>query len=251
VSALVARDLSVSLGAREVLTGIDFAAAPGEVTGIIGPNGAGKSTLVKALLGLVPSRGEVLVEGQPLESLPRLSRAKTLSYLPQGAEVHWPLTGRALASLGRYPFAGRASDAAAVECALKDVDAVHLAGRNVFELSAGEKARVLLARALAVEALILLADEPVAALDPEHQLRVMGLLSRLAGRGRAVVVVLHDLNLACRFCRRLYLIHKGRVADSGPPEKVLTAANLKRVYRIRAHVGGRGSKKFVIPLAAL
>lgn len=252
MSGLIAKGLRVRLGGREVLGGVDFSARPGEITGLAGPNGAGKSTLLKAILGLTPSDGEAFCFGRALDRMSRKERARTVSYLPQIPEVHWPMTARAVVSLGRYPygrpFQGKtADDEAAITRALRAVDGAHLAERSVLELSAGERARVLLARALAVEAKVLLADEPVAALDPAHQLKVMQVLKRLAADGLAVAVVLHDLTLASRFCDTLTLLNRGRVVDSGKPGAVLDSKNLEKIYKIRAVFGKRGGQRYLVP----
>ncbi len=242
MSALNIHKLDVVLGGKAILRGVEFEARGGEVTGLIGPNGAGKSTLLRALLGLVPGSRDIEVLGDIINPKKDRNLAKKIAYLPQLNEVHWPMTARAIISLGRYPHGGffetlTTQDEAAIDRALKAVDGVHLADRNVLSLSAGERARILLARALAVEAPIFLADEPVASLDPEHQLRVMQVLKNLATQGRAVVIVLHDLTLAARFCDTLTLLDKGRVVASGNAEAVLTTKNLKKVYKITAKRG--------------
>ena len=225
MTAVVTNKLGVSLGGKKVLKAVDFEARPGEITGLIGPNGAGKSTLLRAIVGLVPvEAGEIQIAGIPAGGISRLDKAKAVSYLPQLAEVHWPLTAEALVALGRYPHGKFPTNTNGIIAkSLKAVDAMHLRGREVLSLSAGERARVLLARALAVEAPLLLADEPVASLDPEHQLKVMAVLRALAKDGRAVVIVLHDLTLAARFCDTLFLLNKGRLAGAGTPDKVLSA----------------------------
>ncbi len=248
MSALVLENLSVTLNGSKILRKVNFEARAGELTGLIGPNGAGKSTLLRAAIGLAPYEGTIEVQGRADNT--RQALARNVAYLPQLMEVHWPMTARAIVSLGRYPHGGffetlTKKDERAIDTALKAVDGLKFAGRNVLSLSAGERARILLARALAVEAPILLADEPVASLDPEHQLKVMTVLSGLAARGGAVVIVLHDLTLAARFCDTLALLHRGKVAASGSPEKVLSSRNLKSVYKITA----KRDKNFIVPWA--
>ncbi len=246
MSALVIQNLEVTLNGGKILKRVNFEARAGQVTGLIGPNGAGKSTLLRAAIGLAPYDGTIEILGRADNS--RQALARKVAYLPQLNEVHWPMSARAIVSLGRYPHGGffetlTIKDETAINKALKAVDGLKFADRNVLSLSAGERARILLARALAVEAPILLADEPVASLDPEHQLKVMTVLSGLAEKGGAVVIVLHDLTLAARFCNTLTLLHRGRVAASGSPEKVLSPKNLKSVYKITAKRG----KNFVVP----
>lgn len=259
---LQAQAIDVRLGGRLVLEHVNLALAQGEVLGLIGPNGAGKSTLIKLLAGLIaPDAGRVLIESQgrlaPLGDLDRLHRARSISYFPQAADVHWPVSVEALAALGRLPHRGGGfdpwnpardeRDTQAVDRALAAADVTALRHADVTRLSAGERARALLARALAVEAPILLADEPVAALDPAHQLGLMQLLRRFARAGGGVVVVLHDLNLAARYCDRLILLHQGRVQGDGPPEAVLTLDALRSAFGIVAEFGRRDGAFFVLP----
>ncbi|MCH8862134.1 MAG: ABC transporter ATP-binding protein [Proteobacteria bacterium] len=239
MSAIRVTALSVDLGHRPVLSGIDFEARPGEVVGLIGPNGAGKSTLLRAILGLVDRRaGKITIGGTALESLKPSELAKRIAYLPQSPAIHWPVTVERLVALGRLPHLDAwhrpgADDAAAIGRALEATDTAGLARRNVLTLSGGERARVLLARALAVEAPNLLVDEPVSALDPYHQFQVMDYLKAYARKGQTIVVVLHDLSLASRYTDRLYLIDQGRIAASGPPGTVLSDDNLEAIYKVQ------------------
>ena len=225
---LAAQQLHVSIGGRPILHGVDCTLAPGVLTGVIGPNGAGKTTLLKALMCLLGAdRGRVLIDGRPAAQMTAGERARLLSYLPQGQDVHWPLSVERLVALGRLPHLAPFSrldeaDREAVHRAMAAADVLHLTGRVATELSGGERARVLLARALSVEAPVLIIDEPLAALDPGHQLQTMALLRRLAGEGRLVMVVMHDLGMASRFCDRLLLLSEGRLAADGGSVEVLT-----------------------------
>ncbi len=249
--------LSVPIGRRPVLRDIGFTADGGTLLGLVGPNGAGKSTLGRAIAGLLaPSAGIVAVDGVPLSAMARRDAARLIAYLPQGDAVHWPLAARATVALGRGPYLGRfgtlsPADEAAIERALARADLTSMADRDVQSLSGGERARVLLARALAVEAPILIADEPVGALDPRHALRIMGLLREEAERGALVIAVLHDLALASRFCDRLIMLHEGRLVADGPPHDVLSPPGLARHYRVSGHHGAHESERFVIPWQAL
>ncbi|HZT47033.1 MAG TPA: ABC transporter ATP-binding protein [Hyphomicrobiaceae bacterium] len=235
-----ARGLSLALGARTVLSGLDFLALPGELTAVIGPNGAGKTTLIKALCGLRPAAaGTVLLDGRAMAEWQPRQRARALAYLPQERVVHWALTARRVVALGRLPHqpmgAGESpADAHAIAAALAAMDIGHLADRPVLEMSGGERARVLVARCLAQEPAALLADEPAAGLDPAHQLTLFHHLRDLAQAGRTVVVALHDLSLAARFCHRIVLLRSGRAVAAGTPEEVLTAEHLAAVYGIKA-----------------
>ena len=236
MSRLVVQGLEVDLGGRAALRGAGFEARAGELVGLLGPNGAGKTTLLRALCRLVPIRaGEMVWDGRRIDRMGERERATTLAYLPQGQAVHWPLAVRRLVELGRLPRLGPLAkpgpaDTAAVDAAMAAAGVTDLADRPATGLSGGERARVLLARALAVEAPVLLADEPVAALDPRHALAVMDLLERIASEGRLVVAVMHDLDLAERFCDRIVLLQDGRTAAEGSPQAVLTPERLQAVY---------------------
>lgn len=233
---LEGRQLSVQTDdGRRLLDAVNFRLGAGELTGIIGANGAGKSTLLKCLAGLQAADGELLLDGQPMATLSAAQRARRLAYLAQGHRVHWPLAVHDVVALGRLPHGdGRsAHDAAIVNRMLAATASSALAQRNVLTLSGGERARVMLARALASEPAILLADEPLAALDPAHQLSIMQLLTREAASGLAVAVVLHDLVLAARFCHRLVLLHQGKLIADGPPATVLNDALLAQAFGIR------------------
>ncbi len=246
--------LSVALGRRPVLHGVDATLTGGALVGVIGPNGAGKSTLARAILGLLPaSGGGVTIGDTPVTALPRATIARCIAYLPQGQTLHWPLTVERLVALGRLPYLAPfsrigAEDAAAIERAMALADVTAFRTRIATELSGGERARVLLARALAVEAPALIADEPLAALDPGHQIALMDLLHRQTRAGALVIVVLHDLTMAARHCDRLLLLHEGRLVADGPPADVLTAERLATVYGIEAWMGENDGRPTVVPL---
>lgn len=223
MSAIVFDHVRVLNGNRLALNDVSVALEAGMLTGIIGPNGAGKTTLMRAALGLTRLKsGTVTIHGTPIGAWKRETLARRLAYLPQGGNAVWPMTGYDLVMLGRLPHRaglGRptATDRAAVETALTRAHAAELAGRRLDAMSAGERARVLLARALATGADILLADEPAAFLDPAHQLSLIELLQAEAARGVAVAVSLHDLTLARR-CDRLIVLQSGQVAAFGGAE---------------------------------
>ncbi|MCC7412841.1 MAG: ABC transporter ATP-binding protein [Gammaproteobacteria bacterium] len=225
----------------------------GEVVGLIGPNGSGKTTCLRVLAGLLrPQAGRIELDGRALGSFEPRARARLIGYLPQGAEVHWPLVVRDLVALGRQPHVGPwqrpgAHDRAAIAAALRAAEMDGLADRIVTRLSGGERMLAHIARLLAGEPRIVLADEPVAALDPAHQLRVMALLRAIAGGGGAVLLVLHDLTLAGRFCDRLVLLDAGVVQAAGAPAEVLTRANLARVYGVEVVDGAHAGERFIVP----
>jgi iron complex transport system ATP-binding protein len=237
-AALACENLSLSLDGREVLGGVTAEFRSGEVTGIVGPNGAGKTTLLRACAGILkPSGGTICIQNKPPDEWPRERLARVCAYLPQGGEAGWPMTAWDVAMLGRLPHRSKVSahsaeDIAAAEEALARCDALRFASRRMNNLSAGERALVLMARALATRAKILLADEPAAYLDPAHQLRLMEILRGEAKRGAAVAVTMHDLTLAARHCDRLIVLHEGRVAAAGAPPEALSDEVLARVFAI-------------------
>lgn len=255
---LETHDLQVRLGHRRVLDGIDLMVRPGELLGLIGPNGAGKTTLLRALAGLLPPEsGRIAFDGEELARVPRSRLARQLAYLPQGGAIHWAVSVQTLVAMGRLPHLGpwrgpNPSDRAAAERAMQVTETAHLAERPVTQLSGGERARVLLARALAGEPRLLLADEPVSGLDPYHRLEVMEHLQSLVRKSSSdekagVVVVLHDLTLAGRFCDRLILVDSGRIVADGGAAEVLSPERLAEVYRVTAVHAYEGRQSFVVP----
>ncbi|MDE2163097.1 MAG: ABC transporter ATP-binding protein [Alphaproteobacteria bacterium] len=241
MSAAVAfENVGVRYGGRAALSGVSATLAVGAVTGIVGPNGAGKTTLLRAALGLQPlAGGTIRILNKALPTWPREALARAAAYLPQGGEAKWPMRAADVVLLGRLPHraafaAPRPADFTAVDDALARCDATGFAKRRMDELSAGERARVLLARALATRAPILLADEPAAFLDPAHQIRLMELLREEARRGTAVAVTLHDLPLAAQHCDEIVVLHEGRLAADGVPDAALSDEALARVFGIAA-----------------
>lgn len=253
MSGLHASNISVQYGDVRILEQASLDVEPGQVVGLIGPNGAGKSTLLRAILGFVDIvQGHITLDDEDLRNLTLKDRARKIAYAAQGAPAHWPLTVERTVALGRIPHLSawqdmRDEDHHAVECALQSTDTLHLRERLVTTLSGGERAGVFLARAIAVHAPYLLADEPVAALDPYHQLQVMEILQRLAAEGRGVVVVLHDLSLAMRFCDSLVLLHEGKVLAHGAPKEVLTEEMIAMAYRVDAVASEHGGTAYITP----
>jgi iron complex transport system ATP-binding protein len=238
-TALSFECITVHYGRRCALDDVSYDFAPGRVTGLAGPNGAGKTTLLRTALNLLkPENGQIRLMGRPLGDWSDDARAKTIAYLPQASETEWPMIARRVVALGRMPHRAFARPARAddsiIADALERCDASALADRRMDELSSGECARVLLARALATKAPVLMVDEPAAHLDPAHQLQLMELLRAEAARGTAVIVTLHDLALAARYCDDLVLLKRGRIASSGAPDRALSDAALNDVFGVGA-----------------
>ena len=240
MSILSAEHLSVRLGDKAVLDDVSAAFAPGLVTAVVGPNGAGKSTLLDCLAALrKPDAGQVTLDGRPVRDLPSRERARRIAYLPQNAEIAWAVDGRTFVGLGRTPYVGAwgltAEDRAAVDRAMAVAGVEAFADRVVSTLSGGERARVLIARALAGDPQWLLADEPLGGLDPGHVLDACDLFRRLADdEGRGIVVTLHDLDAAMRVADRVIVLAEGRVLADGAPVEALSPVVLKAAYGVEA-----------------
>jgi iron complex transport system ATP-binding protein len=239
--------LSPSQENRPALKDVTLSLKPGRLTALIGPNGAGKTTLMRLGVGLIaPQSGAVRLNGVDPRAMPAIERARLMGYLPQSRPLAWPLTVRDLIALGRYAFgagAGRLSapDAAAVDQALALCDLEAFADRRTDALSGGELARAHIARALAAQAPILLADEPAAALDPRHAEQTMSAIRRFARSGGAALVSVHDLNLAARYADELALLADGVLLVLGPPKDVLTPQRLAEVFGVDAAIDDDGA----------
>jgi iron complex transport system ATP-binding protein len=243
MSGLVVTGLSVNAGQVPILTDAGFRAPAGAVTGLIGPNGSGKSTLIGAVVGLKPiTAGGVAFDERDLRTMRSADRARILAHVEQAATTAERLTVRDVVALGRIPFqstwqsAPSPADEQAIDAAIDELGISGLAHRLYDSLSGGEQQRVQLARALAQQPHLLLLDEPTSHLDIAAQLRVLGLLRRHADAGRTVLLAIHDLNLAARFCDHLVVLDGGEVVAEGAPAAVLTPALLHTVYGVRASV---------------
>ena len=254
MSALALRGVSVALGARPVLRGVELALAPGELLLLAGRNAAGKTTLLRTAAGLVtPSAGRVEVGGRPLAGLGRRELARRIAFVPQETGVPFPFTAGQLVLLGRTPHLGRLAfesraDVAAAERALDRLGLAALADRSVLELSGGERQLVALARALAQDTPLLLLDEPTAHLDLAHRALVLGCLLDLAREGRAVLAVSHDL-AAAGFANRVALLAEGQILAAGSPAEVLRPELLRVALGVEAEVIETRAGPLVLPLA--
>lgn len=230
MTLLSLKDMGVTRRGRPVLGKVSLDIAAGECVGLIGPNGAGKSTLMEAALGLIAFRGQ-----SDVARLDAAARAQRVAYLPQSREIAWPVDVETLIALGRIPWPGAtgSEDRAAVDTAIKRMRLEPFRKRTATRLSGGEQGRVLIARALAQQTPLLIADEPIAGLDPAQQLSCLGLFRELAAEGRGILASIHDLSLAARFCTRLVLLAEGEILADGAPETVLTDGNLARAFGIR------------------
>ena len=250
--SLAVEALSLTLGGTRVLDEVSVTFARGRVTAVIGSNGAGKSSLLACLASLrLPDAGRVTLDGEPVAALDRRERGRRIGLLPQTADVHWDIDVATLVGLGRFARQGRwgasVADRAAVAKAMALTDVTRFATRGVESLSGGERSRVLLARVLAGEPDWLLADEPLASLDPAHQLDVLATLRVAAIAGAGVVVVLHDLNHAAHVADTLVVLHHGRVAAAGPPADVLTAGVIAATFGIECEVGHTATaRRFIV-----
>jgi len=234
MTLLALSDLSVSLRGRAVLRDISLGIGTGEFVGLIGPNGAGKTTLMRAALGLVPCTGQ-----SSLARLPEAARARHAAWMPQSREIAWPVSVEEVVTLGRMPHRGTGrrpgpGDRARVDEAITWMELEDLRHRAATRLSGGEQARVLIARALAQDAPLLMADEPIAGLDPAHQIATMQTFAALARQGKSALVSLHDIGMAARHCTRIVMLAEGRLVAEGPPGEVLSPARLAQVFGITA-----------------
>ncbi len=242
MSPLEARGLGYRVAGKPLVHEAGFALEPGTLTMLIGPNGAGKTTLLRLLAGLLaPDTGESLTDGEHIAGMAHGERARRIAYLPQARPLVWPQPVRDIVALGRFAHGGAPgrlspTDSKAVARAMAACDLAGMEERSADTLSGGELSRVHLARALAGETPVLLADEPVAALDPRYQHQALRLFAAVAAQGRCVLAVVHDLALAARYANRLLWMKEGWIIADGPPTQTVTAERLRSVFGIEAHL---------------
>ena len=236
------QSLSVTLGENTILKDASFSIDSGEFVGIIGPNGSGKTTLLKALRGLYPtSGGEVLWDGKSISSLSDKEIAHHVAYMQQSVNVSFDYEAIDIVMTARYPYLKwweqeGPEDKVIVEQAMKEVGVYHLRNRSVQSLSGGERQRVFLAKALAQQTEVLLLDEPTAALDLVYADDIFYEGRRLCDEGKTILIVVHDLELAAKYCTKLVLVSDGHIIDVGTPREVLTADNLRAAFHLSAAV---------------
>ena len=244
MTELIAENLTITVRDAVLVSDASLSVRPGELVVLLGPNGAGKTSLLRACLGLTrPASGRATLSGQDTTQLRPMERARSLAYLPQIRQLAWPNIVRDVGALGRFSHGAalghlRGADAEAVDRAIQACDLAHLAERQADTLSGGELVRMHCARVFATEAPLLVADEPIAALDPRHQFRILDLIADYVEQGGGALVVLHDIGLAARYASRLIWMNRGRIVADGPPEETLTQERIKDIYNVRARVDG-------------
>ena len=240
--------LSVAYTGTPILRGLNAQVHGGEFIGLVGPNGSGKSCLLKTIVGILnPRGGSVHVDDRNVHNLGAKLRAQSLSYLAQDRDAHWPLPVRGLIALGRAPYRGHLGrlspqDKLAIDNAVRAAYCTDLQDRRFDQLSGGEKMRVHLARALAVDAPLLIADEPTTALDPYYQISLMNTLSAQAQSGKTIITSLHDLSLAKQFCSRIWVLHEGALIRDSSPKNALGKDVLAQVFKV-----SKTNRGWVIP----
>ncbi|MEL6257502.1 MAG: ABC transporter ATP-binding protein [Pseudomonadota bacterium] len=246
MAELIAKKLSIASADKPLVHEADLQLRSGELAVLLGPNGAGKTSLIRGLLGLASlSGGNVQLDGVDVGDLTATQRARSVSYLPQSRPMAWPNRVRDIVALGRFSHGAalgrlKGRDAEAVDDALAACGLSTLADRRTNTLSGGELARVHCARAFATQAALLIADEPVAAVDPRHQFQILDLISAYVRQGGGALVVLHDLNLAARYATRLIWMKDSRIVADGKPNETLTASRIRSIYGVQARVDGGG-----------
>ena len=242
MSIIHTSDLHVVIEKKPILTDIHANIEKGDFIGLIGPNGSGKSTLLRTLAGLQKiTKGSIKIAGKELNSYRTKKRATLMSYVPQETKVDFHLKAREIVLMGRHVHTSRfvmetKEDIRCANLALQETNSLHLAEQSILNLSGGQRQLIFLAKALAQETSIILLDEPISALDIHFQLHILELLQRRKNQGVTIIAVLHDLNLAARYCNKLMLIKDGQIMQFGNPEHVLTNKLLKHAYHVNTHI---------------
>ncbi len=242
MSEICLKNISLTVGEARLLKGVTSSFTAGELVALVGPNGAGKTSLLKCALGHLPlTSGSVTIDGADASALSPVERARQIAYLPQQRPLAWPVRVKDVVALGRYAYGAsvtklRGADAEAVAKAIADCDLSGFTERRMDSLSGGEVARAHCARAFAANAPLILADEPVAALDPSHQHKIMSFIRRHVDSGGGAVAVLHDISLAARYADRFVWMRDGEIVADGNVSSTLTADRMKEVFNVDATV---------------
>jgi len=254
VALLNLMGVSVKYNSVEALKEVSLSLTQGEILGVIGPNGSGKSTLLKAIYKALRFEGEIKIRNRDLLEMSRREIAKHISVVPQEFHPEFPFSALELVLTGRTPHLSplrpeSEKDLRIAEESLEEMGAIHLKDRDLRKMSGGERQKVLIARALAQEGEILLMDEPTSHLDMRNSIETMEKIKEIVSRGKGAVVVMHDLNLASRYCDKLLLLKEGIIHSMGRPKKVITEENIEEVYRVRVKVFG--DPPIVVPLGVI
>lgn len=249
---LAVDSLCVTRDHSQVLSNVSFLSEKAELIGLIGPNGAGKSTLMRSLSGLQPFTGLVELDGENITQFTPRQLARRLAFLPQDRTVHWPMLSKEIVMLGRMPhqsgMAGTSDcDQQVVADAMAVMDVAELSERPFDRLSGGEQARVLIARVLAQQPQLIIADEPVNGLDPAHQISLMKSFRDLVSLGKTVIASMHDLPLASHWCDRIIVLSGGEQIADGAVKDVLTAQQISEVYGVKTETLSVSGRSIVIP----
>jgi len=235
---LEVNNIHFSIDDKKILDGISARFEPGKIHGIIGPNGSGKSTLLKNICRVwEPQSGSILIDGKDYREIPRKELSTLVTLVPQNTTVGFPISVFDIVSMGRNPHLGRfegvrQKDREIIERALQQTNIYALKDRNINELSGGEGQLAIIARALATEASLVLLDEPTSGLDVKHTLEIVKILYELKEQGKTVLVTIHDLNLARKFCDTISILCRGKLFYSGTPEDTFTEENIKQVFDV-------------------
>ena len=232
-------NIRFEIAKKLILDGISVAFEPNKIHGIIGPNGSGKSTLLKNICRIwEPQSGTIFINNKDYRLISRKELSKIVTLVPQHAQVNFPIPVYDLVAMGRHPHLGRfeglkKKDREIVEWALKQTNIYELKDRNINELSGGEGQLVIIARAFVTEAPVILLDEPTTELDIKHTLAIIQILSRFKEQGKTILVTIHDLNLARKFCDTVSIIHRGKIFFTGLPEAAFSEEHIREVFEVK------------------
>ncbi|HPD60644.1 MAG TPA: ABC transporter ATP-binding protein [Thermodesulfobacteriota bacterium] len=244
-------DIRFSIENKTILDGISVNFEPGKIHGIIGPNGSGKSTMLKNICRIwEPQTGTIFINNKDYRTISRKNLSKIVTLVPQHTTVSFPVPVYDIVAMGRNPHVGRfeslkKTDLEIIDWALKQTNIYELKDRNINELSGGESQLSIIARALATEAGLILLDEPTSELDIKHTLAIINILYTLKEQGRTILVTMHDLNLARKFCNTISIIHRGKMFFTGSPEQAFSEDNIREVFEVNVREFKQNSSVFL------